>query len=203
MKRTFLVKTCFIFCLWWIQQLYQCLNLSLCGWQAWAVASGKINEFPNDKARWKTNFRCALNNLSERFRMIKDNSKNSDDPHKIYEIINTECKWDLSYTFTVEAFGMQMKEGLFSLSLVNYEGLPAQDSQEDSDMNPDIYIECFPSGNEVQYCLEWTFTSLLCLLPFTYRINNAVPLSSKQHNLLHEIQNTFMAMDLGNRPPGT
>ncbi|XP_070686312.1 interferon regulatory factor 7 isoform X2 [Pempheris klunzingeri] len=91
--------------------------------RAWAVASGKINEFPTDKARWKTNFRCALNNLAVRFQMIKDNSKNSDDPHKIYEIINTEY---------------------------NYEGLPAQDSQEDSDMTPDIYSspKYFPSGNE-------------------------------------------------------
>lgn len=60
--------------------------------QAWAVASGKINEFPNDKARWKTNFRCALNNLSVRFKMLQDNSKNSDDPHKVYEIINSGCK---------------------------------------------------------------------------------------------------------------
>ncbi|KAM6926236.1 interferon regulatory factor 7 [Lycodopsis pacificus] len=93
--------------------------------RAWAVASGKINEFPNDKARWKTNFRCALNNLSVRFKMARDNSKNSDDPHKIYEIINTEY---------------------------NYESLPTQDSQEDSVMTPpDIYnspIEYFPSGNE-------------------------------------------------------
>uniref|UniRef100_A0A8C6T391 Interferon regulatory factor 7 n=1 Tax=Neogobius melanostomus TaxID=47308 RepID=A0A8C6T391_9GOBI len=55
--------------------------------KAWAVASGKINDFPNDKARWKTNFRCALNNLRGRFRKIEDNSK-SDDPHKVYEIIN-------------------------------------------------------------------------------------------------------------------
>uniref|UniRef100_A0A668AWR6 Interferon regulatory factor 7 n=1 Tax=Myripristis murdjan TaxID=586833 RepID=A0A668AWR6_9TELE len=60
--------------------------------RAWAVASGKINEFPNDKAKWKTNFRCALNNLTKRFKMVSDNSKNSEDPHKIYEIINTECK---------------------------------------------------------------------------------------------------------------
>lgn len=60
--------------------------------QAWAVASGKINEFPKDKARWKTNFRCALNNLSVRFKMIKDNSKNTEDPHKIYEIITPESK---------------------------------------------------------------------------------------------------------------
>ncbi|XP_070827891.1 interferon regulatory factor 7 isoform X1 [Chaetodon trifascialis] len=91
--------------------------------RAWAVASGKINEFPNDKARWKTNFRCALNNLSVRFKMTQDNSKNSDDPHKIYEIINTE----------------------------HNESLPTQDSHEDSDMTPDIYscpTECFPSATE-------------------------------------------------------
>ncbi|KAJ3597196.1 hypothetical protein NHX12_003596, partial [Muraenolepis orangiensis] len=55
--------------------------------RAWAVASGKIHEFPNDKAKWKTNFRCALKNLNKRFSMTKDNSKNSDDPHKVYEII--------------------------------------------------------------------------------------------------------------------
>ncbi|XP_069018035.1 interferon regulatory factor 7 isoform X1 [Embiotoca jacksoni] len=91
--------------------------------RAWAVASGKISEFPNDKARWKTNFRCALNNLS-RFKMIRDSSKNSDDPHKMYEIINFEY---------------------------NYEGLPTQNSREDSVKTPEIYsspIEYFPSGNE-------------------------------------------------------
>uniref|UniRef100_A0A8C3B2B2 Interferon regulatory factor 7 n=1 Tax=Cyclopterus lumpus TaxID=8103 RepID=A0A8C3B2B2_CYCLU len=93
--------------------------------RAWAVTSGKISEFPNDKARWKTNFRCALNNLSVRFKMIMDNSKNSDDPHKIYEMINTEY---------------------------NYESRPTEDSQEDSVMTQDIYsspVECFPSGNEL------------------------------------------------------
>lgn len=57
--------------------------------KAWAVASGKINEFPNDKARWKTNFRCALNNLRRHFKKIEDNSK-SDDPHKVYQIIKPE-----------------------------------------------------------------------------------------------------------------
>lgn len=89
---------------------------------AWAVASGKIKEFPNDKARWKTNFRCALNNLKGRFRMVEDNSK-SDDPHKVYEITNPE-NWN--------------------------EGLQMQNSQEDSD--PDIYsspIGYFPSGGEI------------------------------------------------------
>ncbi|XP_036962442.1 interferon regulatory factor 7 isoform X2 [Acanthopagrus latus] len=92
--------------------------------RAWAVASGKISEFPTDKARWKTNFRCALNNLSVRFKMVQDNSRNSDDPHKIYEIINTGH---------------------------NYESVPIQDSQEDSDMTQDIYCsptECIPSGAE-------------------------------------------------------
>ncbi|XP_034443083.1 interferon regulatory factor 7 [Hippoglossus hippoglossus] len=102
--------------------------------RAWAVASGKIHEFPNDKARWKTNFRCALNNLSVRFKMIEDNSKNSDDPHKIYQIKNTEHRQT---------------------------DLPKQDSQEDSVMTPDIYsspTELFPLGNE--YNLENNFTAL-------------------------------------------
>ncbi|XP_054632563.1 interferon regulatory factor 7 isoform X2 [Dunckerocampus dactyliophorus] len=54
----------------------------------WAVVSGKINEFPNNKARWKTNFRCNLNNL-QCFKMIEDNSQKSQNPHKIYEIINS------------------------------------------------------------------------------------------------------------------
>lgn len=88
----------------------------------WAVVSGKIHEFPNDKARWKTNFRCALNSLHGRFKKIEDNSK-SDDPHKVYEIINPEK--------------------------LN-EGLQMQNSQEDSD--PDIYCsptKYFPSGSEI------------------------------------------------------
>lgn len=92
--------------------------------RAWAVASGKINEFPNDKAKWKTNFRCALNNLTKRFKMIKDNSKISEDPHKIYEIINTEY---------------------------NYESQHTEDSTDDFDMTPDIYsspIADFPPDNE-------------------------------------------------------
>ncbi|XP_026032205.1 interferon regulatory factor 7 isoform X2 [Astatotilapia calliptera] len=92
--------------------------------RAWAVASGKINEFPNDKARWKTNFRCALNNLSVRFKMVKDNSKNSDDPHKVYEIINTAQ---------------------------NQDGLATRDPWEGNDIIPDIYsssTEYLLSANE-------------------------------------------------------
>ncbi|XP_077451956.1 interferon regulatory factor 7 isoform X2 [Stigmatopora argus] len=56
---------------------------------AWAVVSGKIHVFPTDKARWKTNFRCNLNNHPLRFKLVEDNSKTTD-PHKIYEIINTK-----------------------------------------------------------------------------------------------------------------
>ncbi|XP_027028906.1 interferon regulatory factor 7 [Tachysurus fulvidraco] len=54
----------------------------------WAVVSGKISEYPNDKAKWKTNFRCALNSLTQ-FKMIQDNSK-TENPHKIYRIIRPE-----------------------------------------------------------------------------------------------------------------
>ncbi|KAK7891579.1 hypothetical protein WMY93_023542 [Mugilogobius chulae] len=53
--------------------------------------------------------------------MIQDNSKNSDDPHKIFEIISTE-------------------------------GLAMQNSQEDSDLTPDIYsspTEYFPPVSEI------------------------------------------------------
>lgn len=100
--------------------------------RAWAVASGKINEFPNDKARWKTNFRCALNTL-QRFKMIKDNSKNSDDPHKIYEIVNTEY---------------------------NYEHLPTQDSREDSDMTLDIHSSPTEDISRNEYNLLKNFTDL-------------------------------------------
>ncbi|XP_061678086.1 interferon regulatory factor 7 [Syngnathoides biaculeatus] len=56
----------------------------------WAVVSGKISLYPNDKARWKTNFRS---NLNLHFKLIEDNSK-TPDPHKIYEIINTKSKDD-------------------------------------------------------------------------------------------------------------
>ncbi|KAK3526615.1 hypothetical protein QTP70_030754 [Hemibagrus guttatus] len=54
----------------------------------WAVVSGKINEYPNDKAKWKTNFRCALNGLTQ-FKMIRDSSK-EENPHKIYRIVHPE-----------------------------------------------------------------------------------------------------------------
>ncbi|XP_048014927.1 interferon regulatory factor 7 isoform X2 [Megalobrama amblycephala] len=55
----------------------------------WAVVSGKINEHPNDKAKWKTNFRCALYSLKN-FEMLEDHSKDPDDQHKVYRIIRPQ-----------------------------------------------------------------------------------------------------------------
>ncbi|KAM6960512.1 interferon regulatory factor 7 [Aplochiton taeniatus] len=96
--------------------------------RAWAVCSGKIVEYPNDKAKWKTNFRCTLNNLTKRFKMVGDYSKNSEDPHKIYEIINNEY---------------------------DYEGGRTEPTpKDDDDMVPDIYcspVEEFPTGIEPDY----------------------------------------------------
>lgn len=94
--------------------------------KAWAVCSGKIIDYPNDKAKWKTNFRCTLNNLTKRFKMIEDNSKNAEDPHKIYEIINNEY---------------------------DYEGARADPTpdDDDSDMIPDIYcspVDEFPAEHD-------------------------------------------------------
>uniref|UniRef100_A0A3B5MZI4 Interferon regulatory factor 7 n=1 Tax=Xiphophorus couchianus TaxID=32473 RepID=A0A3B5MZI4_9TELE len=128
---------------------------------AWAVASGKINEFPNDKARWKTNFRCALNNLSQRFKMITDNSKNQDDPHKIYEIMNTDS---------------------------NYEGMPMQESQEESDMTPDIFspiTEYFPTGNE--HNLHQDFMAL-DLGNQSAAVNASPVISSPQPSSLYDLE---------------
>lgn len=55
------------------------------------MVSGKINEYPNDKAKWKTNFRCALNSLTQ-FKLFHDNSKDLENPHKIYRIVRPESK---------------------------------------------------------------------------------------------------------------
>ncbi|XP_028814018.1 interferon regulatory factor 7 isoform X2 [Denticeps clupeoides] len=58
--------------------------------RAWAVASGKISENPDDKAKWKTNFRCALGCLKNQFRMLDDHSNNMADPHKVYQVLTVE-----------------------------------------------------------------------------------------------------------------
>ncbi|KAI7811757.1 IFN-regulatory factory 7, partial [Triplophysa rosa] len=55
----------------------------------WAIVSGKIQVNPNNKAKWKTNFRCALEG-QKMFQKIADNSKDQDDPHKVYCIIHPQ-----------------------------------------------------------------------------------------------------------------
>ncbi|XP_076861853.1 interferon regulatory factor 7 [Brachyhypopomus gauderio] len=55
----------------------------------WAVVSGKIKDYPNDKAKWKTNFRCALHSLKQ-FEKLEDRSKDEEDPHKIYRIVGQQ-----------------------------------------------------------------------------------------------------------------
>uniref|UniRef100_A0A8D0GL77 Interferon regulatory factor 7 n=1 Tax=Sphenodon punctatus TaxID=8508 RepID=A0A8D0GL77_SPHPU len=63
--------------------------------KAWAIASGRYDEKVQDSTKWKTNFRCALNS-TKKFQLLQDNSKNPDDPHNVYKIIQHG-------PFTVEA----------------------------------------------------------------------------------------------------
>lgn len=53
--------------------------------QAWAKASGRYEGYPEDPAKWKTNFRCALRS-TRMFTMREDHSKCGDDPHKVFAI---------------------------------------------------------------------------------------------------------------------
>ncbi|KFR02793.1 Interferon regulatory factor 3, partial [Nipponia nippon] len=53
--------------------------------QAWAQASGRYEGCPEDPAKWKTNFRCALRSTGM-FVLLEDRSKCGDDPHKVFAI---------------------------------------------------------------------------------------------------------------------
>ncbi|KAM9223389.1 interferon regulatory factor 7 [Leptosomus discolor] len=53
--------------------------------EAWAKASGRYEECPNNPAKWKTNFRCALRS-TRMFELLEDHSKCGDDPHKVFTI---------------------------------------------------------------------------------------------------------------------
>ncbi|NXL66881.1 IRF3 factor, partial [Chordeiles acutipennis] len=53
--------------------------------QAWAKASGRYEGCPDDPAKWKTNFRCALSS-TRMFKLLEDRSKCGDDPHKVFAI---------------------------------------------------------------------------------------------------------------------
>ncbi|XP_074903941.1 interferon regulatory factor 7 isoform X2 [Buteo buteo] len=53
--------------------------------KAWAQASGRYEGCPEDPAKWKTNFRCALRS-TRMFRLVDDRSTSGDDPHKVFAI---------------------------------------------------------------------------------------------------------------------
>ncbi|KGL96764.1 Interferon regulatory factor 3, partial [Charadrius vociferus] len=53
--------------------------------KAWAKASGRYEGCPEDPAKWKTNFRCALRS-TRMFMLLEDCSKYGDDPHKVFAI---------------------------------------------------------------------------------------------------------------------
>ncbi|NXU22052.1 IRF3 factor, partial [Thalassarche chlororhynchos] len=53
--------------------------------QAWAKVSGRYEGCPEDPAKWKTNFRCALRS-TRMFVLLEDRSKCGDDPHKVFAI---------------------------------------------------------------------------------------------------------------------
>ncbi|KFU88710.1 Interferon regulatory factor 3 [Chaetura pelagica] len=53
--------------------------------KAWAKASGRYEGCPEDPAKWKTNFRCALRS-TRMFELLDDHSKSGDDPHKVFAI---------------------------------------------------------------------------------------------------------------------
>ncbi|KFP02584.1 Interferon regulatory factor 3, partial [Calypte anna] len=57
--------------------------------KAWAQASGRYEGWPEDPAKWKTNFRCALRS-THMFVLLEDNSKCEDDPHKVFAIATGE-----------------------------------------------------------------------------------------------------------------
>uniref|UniRef100_A0A8D0FVJ6 Interferon regulatory factor 7 n=1 Tax=Strix occidentalis caurina TaxID=311401 RepID=A0A8D0FVJ6_STROC len=59
-----------------------------CTSQAWAQASGRYEACPEDPAKWKTNFRCALRS-TRMFVLLDDRSKCGDDPHKVFAIPST------------------------------------------------------------------------------------------------------------------
>ncbi|XP_075019045.1 interferon regulatory factor 7 isoform X2 [Calonectris borealis] len=53
--------------------------------KAWAQVSGRYEGCPEDPAKWKTNFRCALRS-TRMFVLLEDHSKCGDDPHKVFAI---------------------------------------------------------------------------------------------------------------------
>ncbi|KAM9190458.1 interferon regulatory factor 7 isoform 2-T2 [Mergus octosetaceus] len=69
--------------------------------KAWAQASGRYEGSPEDPAKWKTNFRCALRS-THMFTLMEDNSKNSDDPHKVFAVTSGSTTAPTTQSLTLE-----------------------------------------------------------------------------------------------------
>ncbi|XP_054848418.1 LOW QUALITY PROTEIN: interferon regulatory factor 3 [Eublepharis macularius] len=63
--------------------------------EAWAIASGRYNPRSDTRtpSEWKRNFRSALNRKPE-INLIADNSTDSEDPHKVFEIQQPDVPGD-------------------------------------------------------------------------------------------------------------
>ncbi|NWS58520.1 IRF3 factor, partial [Chunga burmeisteri] len=57
--------------------------------QAWAKVSGRYEGRPEDPAKWKTNFRCAMRSTGM-FVLRENHSRCEDDPHKVFAIVPGE-----------------------------------------------------------------------------------------------------------------
>ncbi|KAM9266901.1 interferon regulatory factor 7 [Cariama cristata] len=54
--------------------------------KAWAKVSGRYEGRPEDPAKWKTNFRCAMRSTGM-FVLRENHSRCEDDPHKVFAIV--------------------------------------------------------------------------------------------------------------------
>ncbi|KAM6115320.1 interferon regulatory factor 7 [Pterocles gutturalis] len=95
--------------------------------KAWAMASGRYEGCLEDRAKWKTNFRCALRSTGM-FELLEDRSKCGDDPHKVFTI-----------TPTALGHGQEGDSGSPD---------PVVDQQPQLDLNPqDVAPEIAPPGS--------------------------------------------------------
>ncbi|KAM9302188.1 interferon regulatory factor 7 [Gastrophryne carolinensis] len=95
--------------------------------KAWAIQSGRYNPNCEDLHVYKTNLRCALNSVSYRdrkmFSVHKDNSKEPQDPHKIFKFhgVHEDCSSGLlpasQSRSSVEARWRKIISGLNSLTV--------------------------------------------------------------------------------------
>ncbi|XP_041965592.1 interferon regulatory factor 7 [Alosa sapidissima] len=121
----------------------------------WAIVSGKIYENPNDKAKWKTNFRCALSSLKTQFKQLHDHSKESDDPHKVYQLVaqpEYRCSYEnlpVSYPMIEDIYTENpadfSPDDIVADELWNH--MVTLDLNPQADLQP--WVEGYPPNNQV------------------------------------------------------